>query len=124
MGCCQDKDFQTDVQAKESMSEEGGTRDTQRGFREWAWGLPEGRVELRGLFILAGTEGVDGDSEYHQHRKSNDSLLITVLWRRLSLFSRRGSTRTNKRQSVLGQKPGCKIPECNREGIPEEPEKG
>lgn len=45
MGCCQDKDFQTDVQAKESMSEEGGTRDTQRGFREWAWGLPDRRLD-------------------------------------------------------------------------------
>ncbi|XP_074128596.1 testis-expressed protein 54 [Sminthopsis crassicaudata] len=36
-------------------------------------------------------EGRSG--RYSSTRKSNESLIITVLWRRLSMFSRRGSTR-------------------------------
>ncbi|XP_069853992.1 testis-expressed protein 54-like [Dipodomys merriami] len=37
-------------------------------------------------------------------RRSNESLLITVLWRRISMFSRRGSSRSAKRQSDQIQK--------------------
>lgn len=55
----------------------------------------------------------------HRNQRSNESLLITVLWRRLSLFSRRGSS---KRQSAQSQKQG--LQESNQEGILEEPEKG
>ncbi|KAF6106636.1 testis expressed 54 [Phyllostomus discolor] len=87
MGCCQDKDFSTGGQAQEAESEEVGED--------------------------AG--GADVDSTNQRDRKSNESLLITVLWRRLSLFSRRGS----KRQSGQSQKRGSK-----QEGILEEPEKG
>ncbi|XP_051822089.1 testis-expressed protein 54 [Antechinus flavipes] len=37
---------------------------------------------------------MEGRSGHHpSSRKSNESLIITVLWRRLSMFSRRGSTR-------------------------------
>lgn len=50
--------------------------------------------------LPAGAEDVEDTGEKH---KSNDSLLITVLWRRLSMFSRRGSTRSH-RQSVQSQK--------------------
>ncbi|XP_034868959.1 testis-expressed protein 54 [Mirounga angustirostris] len=64
-------------------------------------------------------EGFDEDPQDGRNRRSNESLLITVLWRRLSLFSRRGS---NKRQSAQNQKQG--LQESNREGILEEPEKG
>ncbi|XP_040494704.1 testis-expressed protein 54-like [Ursus maritimus] len=91
MGCCQDKDFQTsDEPAKEAELEEG------EGF-----------------------EGVDEDPQDRRNQRSNESLLITVLFRRLSLLSRRGS---NKRQSAQSQKQG--LQESNREGILEEPEKG
>ncbi|XP_046927691.1 testis-expressed protein 54 [Lynx rufus] len=93
MGCCQDKDFQTsDDQAKEADSEE-----------------------------VEGTEEVDMDSPDQKTLKSNESLLITVLWRRLSLCSRRGS-RSNKRHSVQSQKHA--LQQSKREGILEEPEKG
>uniref|UniRef100_A0A8C0XVL8 Testis expressed 54 n=1 Tax=Castor canadensis TaxID=51338 RepID=A0A8C0XVL8_CASCN len=88
MGCCQDKDFQTsDEQAKDP-------------------GLEEGEE---------GAEEIDVDSPGYRNRKSNDSLLITVLWRRLSMFSRRGSSRSTK----------LEIP--NQEGKQEsleQPEKG
>lgn len=62
------------------------------------------------------------NSAEHRNIKSNESLLITVLWRRLSLFSRRGS-RATKRQSI---KHGAAFPENNLNPgeIPEEPEKG
>ncbi|XP_027993699.2 testis-expressed protein 54 [Eptesicus fuscus] len=93
MGCCQDKDLQTSSgKPKEAGSEE----------------------------VEEDNEGVDVNSSDHRNPKSNESLLITVLWRRLSLFSRRGS-RTNKRQSI---KHGCTFQENNPEEIREEPEKG
>ncbi|XP_045649684.1 testis-expressed protein 54 [Ursus americanus] len=122
MGCCQDKDFQTsDEPAKEAELEEGegGIQDTPRGSRERGKGQPEGRAELSGLVIPAGFEGVDEDPQDRRNQRSNESLLITVLFRRLSLLSRRGS---NKRQSAQSQKQG--LQESNREGILEEPEKG
>ncbi|KAM8928939.1 testis-expressed protein 54 [Lycaon pictus] len=90
MGCCQDKDFQTDEPAKEAESEE-----------------------------VEGSEEVHMGTPDHRNQRSNESLLITVLWRRLSLFSRRGSS---KRQSAQSQKQG--LQESNQEGILEEPEKG
>ncbi|XP_058382638.1 testis-expressed protein 54 [Diceros bicornis minor] len=90
MGCCQDKDsYTSDEQAKES-------------------------VELE-----EGSERVDVHSpDHHRNRKSNESLLITVVWRRLSMFSRRGSMPSNKR-ITQNQKHGCAVQE-----IQEEPEKG
>ncbi|KAM9080522.1 testis-expressed protein 54 [Megaptera novaeangliae] len=97
MGCCQGKDFQTsDEQAKEAGSEE----------------------------VQEGKEGVDADSAENRNLRSHERLLITVLWRRLSLFSRRGSSRSNKRQSVQNPKQARMFQDCNREGIQEEPEKG
>uniref|UniRef100_A0A8C8VVB3 Testis expressed 54 n=1 Tax=Peromyscus maniculatus bairdii TaxID=230844 RepID=A0A8C8VVB3_PERMB len=88
MGCCQDKDHQTsDEQAKEEGNEEG---------RE-------------------GNE-VDLDNIGRRKQRSNESLLITVLWRRLSMFSRRGSSRSSKQDS--------QIQERKREGSHKEPEKG
>lgn len=131
MGCCQGKDFQTsDEPAKEAELEEveGGIQDTPRGPRERGKGQPrdrpggctgEGRAELSGFVIPAGFEGVDEDPQDRRHQRSNESLLITVLFRRLSLLSRRGS---NKRQSAQSQKQG--LQESNREAILEEPEKG
>nr|XP_045039459.1 testis-expressed protein 54 isoform X2 [Desmodus rotundus] len=89
MGCCQDKDFNTGGRAQEAESEEVGE----------------------------GTEGADVDSRDRRNPKSNESLLITVLWRRLSMFSRRGSR--SKRQSGQSQRHGN-----SPEGIREEPEKG
>ncbi|KAF0882516.1 STX5 protein, partial [Crocuta crocuta] len=131
MGCCQDKDFQTsEEQGKEADSDEaeGGTRDTPTGPREREKGLPRrgsprrlGRGERSGAQWPrhpAGADEVDMDA---QDPKSNESLLITVLWRRLSLFSRRGS-RSNKRLSAQSQKHG--LPQSKRDVILEEPEKG
>ncbi|ELK13426.1 testis-expressed protein 54-like [Pteropus alecto] len=105
MGCCQDKDCHTcNEEAKEAELEEVKEEDTD--------------VDIDG-------EGTDVDSTNHRNLKSNESLLITVLWRRLSMFSRRGSTRSNKRrQSIQIQKQGRMLPENNSEGILEEPEKG
>nr|XP_040140148.1 testis-expressed protein 54-like [Ictidomys tridecemlineatus] len=93
MGCCQDKDFQTsDDQGKDGGSDEVG----------------EGASET------------DLDSPGRQNPKSNESLLITVLWRRLSMFSRRGSSRSsNKKHSDQIQRPGYPIEEDQ-----DEPEKG
>ncbi|XP_027435481.1 testis-expressed protein 54-like [Zalophus californianus] len=132
MGCCQNKDFQiSDEPAKEAESEEGegGTQDTPTGPGSRRRGCPdrdrpggwtgEGRAELSGLVIPAGFERVDEEPQNRGNRRSNESLLITVLWRRLSLFGRRGS---NKRQSAQNQKQGLR--ERTREGILEEPEKG
>ncbi|XP_058294811.1 testis-expressed protein 54 [Hylobates moloch] len=124
MGCCQDKDFEmSDEQSKEAESEDGRedeTIDTQKGPRECERGLPEGRGELRGLVVPSGAEGIDLNSLDHPNHKSNESLLITVLWRRLSMFSRRGSSRSSKRQSDQIRKQESPI----REGNQEEPEKG
>ncbi|XP_032345518.1 testis-expressed protein 54-like [Camelus ferus] len=97
MGCCQDKDFKT----SEEQTKEAGSDEAEEG-----------------------TEGVDADSENQRNRRSNESLLITVLWRRLSIFSRRGSSRSNKRQSGQGQKQAGVFQECKRKGILKEPEKG
>lgn len=84
----------------------------------------EGRTELSGLVIPADTEGVDVDSSDHQNPKPSRSLLITVLWRRLSMFSRRGSKASNRRPSVQTQKHGCMLQDNNPEEVLEEPEKG
>ncbi|XP_065793630.1 testis-expressed protein 54 [Muntiacus reevesi] len=72
----------------------------------------------------AGSEGTDADSAEQRDRRSNESLLITVLWRRLSMFSRRGSSRSTKRQAVQNLKPASRIQEREQEMIQEEPEKG
>lgn len=85
-------------------------------------GLPK-EVELSGLVALAGIE-VDFDNTGHHKQRSNESLLITVLWRRLSMFSRRGSSRSSKRLSDLTQKQDSQIQERKREGSHKEPEKG
>ncbi|XP_046499851.1 testis-expressed protein 54 [Equus quagga] len=96
MGCCQDKDSHTsDEQGKESEEVEEGS----------------GRVDV-------------DSPDQQRNRKSNESLLITVVWRRLSLFSRRGSARSTKRLSNQTQKHGCAVVEGKNEEIPEEPEKG
>uniref|UniRef100_A0A287D2Y1 Testis expressed 54 n=2 Tax=Marmotini TaxID=337730 RepID=A0A287D2Y1_ICTTR len=90
MGCCQDKDFQT----SDDQGKDGGSDEVG--------------------------EGNDLDSPGRQNPKSNESLLITVLWRRLSMFSRRGSSRSsNKKHSDQIQRPGYPIEEDQ-----DEPEKG
>lgn len=40
------------------------------------------------------------------------------------MFSRRGSSRSTKRQAVQNPKPASRIQECDQERIQEEPEKG
>uniref|UniRef100_A0A8C2QGK7 Testis expressed 54 n=1 Tax=Cricetulus griseus TaxID=10029 RepID=A0A8C2QGK7_CRIGR len=86
MGCCQDKDHQTsDEHAREEVTDEG---------------RQDNEVNL--------------DNAGRRKQRSNESLLITVLWRRLSMFSRRGSSRSSKSQ----------IQERKREGSHKEPEKG
>ncbi|XP_053418232.1 testis-expressed protein 54 [Nycticebus coucang] len=126
MGCCQDKDFQTsDEQAKDGNYEDGGTQD--RGHRERERGRPRGKAELRGLVVPSGARDNDLDSpDRRNHKsKSNESLLITVLWRRLSLFSRRGSARpSGKKQSEQVPKRGSTIHVGAQEETQEEPEKG
>nr|XP_058161269.1 testis-expressed protein 54 [Dasypus novemcinctus] len=94
MGCCQDKDLQ---------HSEDHTREVDS---------------------IEDTQGADKDSRRQRKPRSNESLLITVLWRRLSLFSRRGSSRSTKRQSVMSQRQEVTIPETDQEVIEEEPEKG
>ncbi|OBS58765.1 hypothetical protein A6R68_10093 [Neotoma lepida] len=69
-------------------------------------------------------EGNEVDLDNRRKQRSNESLLITVLWRRLSMFSRRGSSRSNKRLSDLGQKQDGQIQERKREGNHKESEKG
>ncbi|KAL1789105.1 hypothetical protein HispidOSU_028455 [Sigmodon hispidus] len=96
MGCCQDKDHQTsDEHAREEVTEEGR----------------EGN-------------GVGFDNTGRRKQRSNESLLITVLWRRLSMFSRRGSSRSSKRLSDQTQRQDSQIQERKREGSHKEPEKG
>ncbi|XP_035118909.1 testis-expressed protein 54 isoform X2 [Callithrix jacchus] len=91
MGCCQDKDFQMSDEQEEESEDLG-----------------------------EGAENIHVNAPDHRNHKSNESLLITVLWRRLSLFSRRGSSRASKRQSDVVRKKETPI----REGNQEEPEKG
>ncbi|XP_015844180.1 testis-expressed protein 54 [Peromyscus maniculatus bairdii] len=67
---------------------------------------------------------VDLDNIGRRKQRSNESLLITVLWRRLSMFSRRGSSRSSKRLSEQTQKQDSQIQERKREGSHKEPEKG
>ncbi|MEJ1273450.1 hypothetical protein NN561_004317 [Cricetulus griseus] len=83
----------------------------------------ERRTELSGLVALADNE-VNLDNAGRRKQRSNESLLITVLWRRLSMFSRRGSSRSSKRLSDLTQKQESQIQERKREGSHKEPEKG
>ncbi|KAL6083574.1 hypothetical protein STEG23_000647 [Scotinomys teguina] len=96
MGCCQDKDHQNS--------------DEQE----------------RGEAIEEGREGneFDLDNTGRRKQRSNESLLITVLWRRLSMFSRRGSSRSGKRLSDQVHKQDSQIQERKREGSHKEPEKG
>ncbi|XP_052569585.1 testis-expressed protein 54 isoform X2 [Peromyscus californicus insignis] len=125
MGCCQDKDHQTsDEQAREEGNEEGRESRTRlkKGSREWERER-ESRTKLSGLLALAGNE-VDLDNTGRLKQRSNESLLITVLWRRLSMFSRRGSSRSAKRFSEQTQKQDSEIRERKREGSHKEPEKG
>ncbi|XP_051049832.1 testis-expressed protein 54 [Phodopus roborovskii] len=140
MGCCQDKDHQTsDEHAREDVTEEGRQGRTQNGSGSWIGNgsgrCPEGtakrgwtresRIELwhYGLVALTGNE-VDLDNTGRRKQRSNESLLITVLWRRLSMFSRRESSRSSKRLSDQTQKQDNQIQERKREGSHKEPEKG
>lgn len=67
-------------------------------------------------FLPAGDEAKTGARDDRVQR-SNDSIMITVLWRRLSMFSRRGS----RRQSMLKQgSQGTTARDLEPEGIPEE----
>ncbi|XP_064143983.1 LOW QUALITY PROTEIN: testis-expressed protein 54 [Loxodonta africana] len=134
MGCCQDKD--SDEATREADSVEGGSRDAEEGDRHGRGrgGCPrgmaggwtgDGKAKLSGLVDPLGTEGTDAtDAPSRRNRKSSESLLITVLWRRLSLFSRRGSSRSNKKHSGQSQKPGSQKAENAPERIQEESEKG
>ncbi|KAM8971344.1 testis-expressed protein 54-like [Sarcophilus harrisii] len=54
-------------------------------------------------------------------RKSNESLIITVLWRRLSMFSRRGSTR--KQSSTVKFVSVQKSQESHNDEVLEQPSK-
>ncbi|XP_029395277.1 testis-expressed protein 54 [Mus pahari] len=83
MGCCQDKNRRT-------SDEQGRDEVTEEG-----------------------REGNEADNSGRRKQRSNESLLITVLWRRLSMFSRRGSSRS-----------GNQMQEHKREGSHKEPEKG
>lgn len=84
-----------------------------------------------GRALTAPVAGLEGDvgAPGEKPRTSTDSVLITVLWRRLSMFSRRGSTRRGSastpstrshRQSVQSQRLGVALHEMNPEGIKEE----
>ncbi|XP_055987531.1 testis-expressed protein 54 [Sorex fumeus] len=101
MGCCQDKEQN---EHKDNRMDDGDGEDDDGANQE-----------------LRRQEGDMETSDEKKH-KSNDSLLITVLWRRLSMFSRRGSTRTNRLSSVQSQKTGPALPEINQEDIEEESE--
>lgn len=127
MGCCQDKDLQNGQKATRSQSEDGeeeGAKEKAAGgmslggpaAREWGGGV---RWHEAQGFLFAGDEAKTGARDDRVQR-SNDSIMITVLWRRLSMFSRRGS----RRQSMLKQgsqgTQGTLGRELEPEGIPEE----
>ncbi|KAM6158148.1 LOW QUALITY PROTEIN: testis-expressed protein 54 [Rhynchocyon petersi] len=138
MGCCQDKDFKnSDEATKEAESGEGGAKKPKAGGKGRAWlpvtGLPHGIArggwngDWRGFrpHQLLGTERTDvSEKQNHVRPKSNESFLITVLWRRLSMFSRRGSSRPTQRTSVQSQMRGSACPDNTPLEIQEEPEKG
>lgn len=86
MGCCQDKD-------RRASDEQGREEVTEEG-----------------------REGNEADNLGRRKQRSNESLLITVLWRRLSMFSRRGSSRSGKQDNQTQER--------KREGSHKEPEKG
>uniref|UniRef100_A0A8C5XZY0 Testis expressed 54 n=1 Tax=Microcebus murinus TaxID=30608 RepID=A0A8C5XZY0_MICMU len=117
MGCCQDKDFATsDEQGKDSDSEDDrGPREREIGW-EWVGRESAGDTEL------------DSPGNRNRRSKSNESLLITVLWRRLSMFSRRGSARSSGKRQSEGVHRDSPIQENNeeetQEETQEEPEKG
>ncbi|XP_072493424.1 testis-expressed protein 54 [Notamacropus eugenii] len=68
--------------------------------------------------VCPGEEMEGPASRYEGSHKSNDSLIITVLWRRLSMFSRRGSTR--QQQPAVRTASGAKSGSAGR--TPEAPE--
>ncbi|XP_029421450.1 testis-expressed protein 54-like [Nannospalax galili] len=94
MGCCQDKDHQT----SDEQAREDQTNEVREGNRL--------------------------DNVGRRKPKSNDSFLITALWRRLSMFSRRGSSRSSKRPSEQGARHDSPIQERKREESHKEPEQG
>lgn len=97
MGCCQDKDTaEISVPRARPLKREGPAAGSSR-FKS------------------------DEDSP---GRRSEDSFLITVLWRRLSLFSRRSSARSSVRHSQVIQRQGDPIPKDKHEDIQEQLEKG
>lgn len=63
--------------------------------------------------VLVGNEV---DNSGRRKQRSNESLLITVLWRRLSMFSRRESSRSGKQDNQMQER--------KHEGSHKEPEKG
>ena len=97
----------------------GGSREL--GVGAGPPGVWTGESRTQRPRILAGS---DADSVEQRDRRSNESLLITVLWRRLSMFSRRGSARSTRRQAVQNPKRASRIQERDQEMIQEEPEKG
>ncbi|XP_029328217.1 testis-expressed protein 54 [Mus caroli] len=86
MGCCQDKN---------------------------RWASDE---QARDEVTEDGREGNEVDNSGRRKQRSNESLLITVLWRRLSMFSRRESSRSGKQDNQMQER--------KREGSHKEPEKG
>ncbi|XP_063084351.1 testis-expressed protein 54 [Cavia porcellus] len=104
MGCCQDKDAAGTPVPR--------ARPLQRDSLEAGCSRLESEVDVPG-------------------RRSEDSFLITVLWRRLSMFSRRSSARSSVRHSEVIQRQGDliqrqedPIPEDNHEDSQEQSEKG
>lgn len=93
--------------------EAGGTQRVRGGAGRGARG-----PDQRSRAPVAGLED-DVGAPCEKPRTSTDSILITVLWRRLSMFSRRGSTRSH-RQSVQSQRLGVALHEMNPEAIKEE----
>lgn len=86
-------------------------------------GLERAELNYVAMVVLTGTEG-DFDNAGRRKQRSNESLLITVLWRRLSMFSRRGSSRSGKRPSEQIQKQDSQAYERKRDGTHKESVKG
>lgn len=101
MGCCQDK-----VAAETPVPK---TRPLQRDG-------PGARA--------ARPAGDEKDARGRRDRRSEDGFLITVLWQRLSMFSRRSSARSTARHSEATQRPEDTIQEGKHEDSQGQPEKG
>ncbi|KAM5247253.1 testis-expressed protein 54 [Ctenodactylus gundi] len=120
MGCCQDKDSPAiSEKPARDCRQAVGARHGESGR-----GTPEGVAQKGKAKISSPTEPAGNeDIPVQRNRKSDENFWINVLWRRISLFSRRGSTRSAKRLSEPMQRQESRVQESKPENQAG-PEKG